>query len=227
MQIRVLCVDDEPGMLELAKHYLENDNGYSVDTASSPEEAIEKFARDGHDAIVSDYLMVGKDGIQLLKEVRAGHSDVPFILLTGKGREDVAIEALNNGADFYLQKGTDLKAQFAELSNMIRMTVQERRAKLHAHETTELLEAVVQSSPVSIVTVNVDGKVIMWNPAAERVFGWTEEQAMGRMPPLVPPESEGQFRDLLARVLSGERLEGIEIRRVREVVRERRVQVAA
>ena len=216
MRIRVLCVDDEPGMLELAKHFLESGSGYEVDTVSSSHEALERFAKDGHDAIVSDYQMAGMDGIQLLKEVRAMHNDVPFILLTGKGREDVAIEALNNGADFYLQKGADLKSQFAELANMIRATVEQRRAELKAHKTSEMLGAVVRSSPTPLVTVDTQGKVIMWNLAAQRVFGWTEEEAIGRIPPLVPPELEGQFRGLVARILSGERLDGVELKRIRK-----------
>ena len=59
------------------------------------------------------------DGIAFLKAVRQRYGDVPFILFTGRVREDVVIEAINNGVDFYLQKGGEVKAQFAELSHQI------------------------------------------------------------------------------------------------------------
>lgn len=216
MRIRVLCVDDEPGMLELAKHFLEKRSGFEVDAVSSSEEALERFEGENHDAIVSDYQMPGKDGIQLLREIREKHDHVPFILLTGKGREDVAIEALNSGADFYLQKGMDVDSQFAELANMIKTSVQERRARLKALETSEMLGAVVRSSPVPLIAVDAAGKVFMWNPSAERVFGWTEQETLGRIPPTIPDGSEAEFRSLIDRVLSGERLDGIELRRSRK-----------
>jgi len=80
-----------------------------------------------YDAIVSDYQMPEMDGIEFLKTVRGSGSDMPFIIFTGKGREDVVIEAINNGADFYLQKGGNPKAQFAELSHKIKHAVRERR----------------------------------------------------------------------------------------------------
>ena len=52
-----------------------------------------------------------------------GDEDIPFILFTGRGREEVVIEAINNGVDFYLQKGGDPKAQFAELGHKIKKAV--------------------------------------------------------------------------------------------------------
>jgi DNA-binding response OmpR family regulator len=73
-----------------------------------------------YDVIVADYLMPEMDGIEFLKGLRASGCTIPFIIFTGKGREDVAIEALNSGADFYLQKGGNPRSQFAELGNMIR-----------------------------------------------------------------------------------------------------------
>jgi signal transduction histidine kinase len=68
------------------------------------------------------------DGITLLKQIRARTRDLPFILFTGKGREEVVIEALNNGADFYLQKGGDPKAQFTELEHKIRQAIRQHES---------------------------------------------------------------------------------------------------
>ena len=59
--------------------------------------------------------MPGMDGIKFLKAVRAQYPVLPFIIFTGRGREEVAMEALNCGADRYIQKGGDPKSQFTEL----------------------------------------------------------------------------------------------------------------
>ena len=64
--------------------------------------------------------MPGMDGIGFLKRVRASGNTIPFILFTGRGREEVVIQALNEGANFYLQKGGDPDAQFAELNDRFR-----------------------------------------------------------------------------------------------------------
>ncbi len=80
---------------------------------------IRIFGQDRLAAAVSDDQMPAMDGIEFLKAVRGWGDKTPFIIFTGKGREDVVIEALNTGADFYLQKGGEPKSQFPELAHKI------------------------------------------------------------------------------------------------------------
>jgi len=127
--ISLLYVDDEPELLGICRLFLEKEGEFSVTTAESAQEGIARLAAGGIDAIVSDYQMPDKDGIEFLKEVRAAGNDIPFILFTGKGREDVVIEAINNGVDFYLQKGGEPRAQFSELGHKIRQAVRRKRAE--------------------------------------------------------------------------------------------------
>jgi len=128
-RIRALYVDDEPGLLEVGRLFLEESPEFSVETAVSAQAALDSPAIASCDAIISDYQMPGMDGIAFLKAVRKKYGDIPFILFTGKGREEVVIEAINNGADFYLQKGGDPTAQFAELAHKIRQAVSRRKAQ--------------------------------------------------------------------------------------------------
>jgi PAS domain S-box-containing protein len=128
-RIRVLYVDDEPDLLEVARLFLEQSPEFSVETAASAPQALNTPKIPSSDVIVSDYQMPGMDGIAFLKAVRDKYGDIPFILFTGRGREEVVIDAINNGADFYLQKGGDPTAQFAELAHKIRKAVSRRRSQ--------------------------------------------------------------------------------------------------
>ena len=112
----LLYVDDEESLLELAKIFLERTDSFSVTTKISAREGLDALKNGSFDAIISDYAMPGIDGIEFLKMVRAENPTLPFLLFTGKGREEVAIEAIDSGADFYIQKGGEPKAQFAELA---------------------------------------------------------------------------------------------------------------
>ena len=103
--ISLLYIDDEPDLLDLCKLFLEREGEFSVATVTSAKSALQALSEGTFDAIISDYQMPEMDGIEFLKQVRRDFKDIPFILFTGKGREEVVIEAINNGADFYLQKG--------------------------------------------------------------------------------------------------------------------------
>jgi PAS domain S-box-containing protein len=133
----ILYVDDEPGLLEISKLFLEQDGRFSVDIITSAPAALSLMNSKTYDAIISDYQMPEMDGIEFLKQIRASGNPIPFILFTGRGREEVVIQALNEGADFYIQKGGDPKSQFVELSNKIYYAVMRRRAE----ETLKLEEA--------------------------------------------------------------------------------------
>ncbi|WP_211531330.1 PAS domain S-box protein [Methanocalculus chunghsingensis] len=126
---RIIYIDDEPALLEIGKIFLERNGHYSVDVEADPESALGRVLTGEYDAIISDYQMPGMNGIQLLQKIRNAGCRAPFIIFTGKGREDVVIEALNNGADFYLQKGGDPKSQFAELSKKLEHAIGRRRAE--------------------------------------------------------------------------------------------------
>jgi PAS domain S-box-containing protein len=125
--IRILVVDDETTLLEIAREFLEQVPGFTVDVELSPLMALEALSSKKYDAVVSDYQMPGLDGIEFLKRLRSRGDDIPFILLTGKGREEVAMEALNSGADYYLQKGVQIRPLFAELTNMVQRSVEQKR----------------------------------------------------------------------------------------------------
>ena len=125
----ILYVDDEPALLDLGAIYLGEIKDFTVHIRTSAVDVLNSDNLHSFDAIVSDYQMPGIDGISFLKEVRARSFTIPFILFTGKGREEVVIEAINSGADFYVQKGGDPVSQFAELAHKITIAIQRRRSE--------------------------------------------------------------------------------------------------
>jgi len=124
--LSVLYVDDEPEFIDLGKAYLSKDALINVIGAASAAEAIQLISERSFDAIVSDYQMPEMNGIEFLRFLRRSGNDTPFIIFTGKGREEVVIQALNGGADFYLQKGGDPGPMYAELEGKIRHAVEKR-----------------------------------------------------------------------------------------------------
>ncbi len=125
--ISVLLVDDEPVILDIARAFLERHGEFSVTTVLSAEEGLALLNERGFDAVVSDYEMPVMNGLGFLKAIREKGNHIPFIIFTGRGREDVVIEALNAGADYYIQKGGDPRAQFTELAYKIRESVRKKK----------------------------------------------------------------------------------------------------
>jgi PAS domain S-box-containing protein len=177
----VLYVDDEHCLLDVTKLFLEATRKFSVTTSESGSLALDLMKKKKFDAIISDYQMPGMDGIEFLRKVRVDHQEVPFILFTGKGREEVAIDAINNGADSYIQKGGDAKAQFAELAHRIRMVVERNRARTKLSETEKKYKALFDSLADGILLVDKDGQIIDVNASACQKVGYSRDEMVGML----------------------------------------------
>ncbi|WAI01713.1 response regulator [Methanogenium organophilum] len=171
--ISLLYVDDEPALLGLSKRYLEHYGNFAVTIASSAPEAIRILAENAFDAIVSDYEMPEMNGIEFLKHIRAEGNEIPFLIFTGKSREEVVIEAINNGADFYIQKGGVPRAQFAELVNKIEYAVSRRRALEDLRRSEERYRFIADNVADNIWMFDMEFKLTYVNPAGERMRGFT------------------------------------------------------
>ncbi|WP_135302824.1 PAS domain S-box protein [Haloarcula amylovorans] len=132
--ISVLQVDDDPTFVELAAEFLEQeDDRLRVRTATSASDGLATLDTEPVDCVVSDFEMPEMDGLELLDAVREEQPDLPFILFTGKGSEEVASEAIIRGATDYLQKQSSTE-QYALLSNRIRNAVETYRSTRRAAE---------------------------------------------------------------------------------------------
>ena len=178
--LRVLYVDDEPGLLEIGKLFLEGSGDFSVTTIDSATAALDLLQREPFDAIVSDYQMPGMDGIEFLKKLKASGNATPFIIFTGKGREEVVIDALNNGADFYLQKGGEPISQYRELEHKIRTAISRQRTEKLVKDTERRLNDIINFLPDATFAIDTEGNVIAWNLAIEEMTGVPARDMVGK-----------------------------------------------
>jgi len=176
----LLYVDDEPGLLEIGRLFLEQTGEFTVTCALSAKEGLDLLGRNSFDGIVADYQMPGMDGIELLKEVRTSHGQIPFILFTGRGREEVVIAAINNGADFYLQKGGEPKAQFAELAHKLRQAIGRTHAEKALSDSEKRLTDIINFLPDATLAIDTKGTVIAWNRAIEEMTGTVAADILGK-----------------------------------------------
>ena len=168
--LRVLHVDDEPSFLEMVKFFLERDGEFEVTDCESAEEALEKLGTDRFDAIIADYSLPKMNGIDLLRVLRTQGNDIPFVLLTGRGSDETATDALNSGADLYLQKGSSPQLQFATLKHVIRQSVSRRRSETESIETSRLLSDVFYSIQDGIVVLDREMTIVRVNPMTEKWY---------------------------------------------------------
>jgi PAS domain S-box-containing protein len=172
-------VDDDPDFSSLAAEFLQrSDDRINIDSVTNPSEGIERLSSTGYDCVISDYDMPGENGIEFLKLVREGYPDLPFILFTGKGSEEIASEAISAGVTDYLQKesGTD---QYAVLANRARNAVEKYRAEKEVKQTQTRLHAITQNSKDTILTIDAEGQIVFANNAAEDLLGYPPADLQG------------------------------------------------
>jgi DNA-binding NtrC family response regulator len=128
--VHVLHVDDDPHILEITKAFLERSGNIRVFPCSSVQEAFAHLTEHPVDVFISDYEMPEMSGLELLQTIRGHGCDIPFILFTGRGRESVAMSAINSGATFYVQKGGEPRSQYAELSDKVMKAYRQYRDQL-------------------------------------------------------------------------------------------------
>ena len=206
--IGVLYVDDDVALLEIGKVFLEREN-LKIDTATSGNDALDMMAHKKYDAIISDYQMPVMDGIELLKRVRDGGDDITFILFTGKGREEIVIEAFDSGADFYVQKGGDARTQFIDLAHKVKAGVDRRIAECTVGKQKVQLEALIDSSDKIIFSVDREYRYTAFNKLHKKmmnmIYGVDIQVGMNQLDYQTVDEDRIRVKRNLDRALAGER----------------------
>ena len=205
--IRVLHVDDEPALADVVATFLEREyDRMSVETATSPSDGLQLLADHEIDCVVSDYDMPGMNGIEFLHAVREQFSELPFILYTGKGSEEIASDAISAGVTDYLQKepGT---SHYTVLANRIRNAVDQSRSRQAVAKTEWKLSEIADRTDDVLFMFNRDWSELLFiNSAYEETFGGSiaelEENPTSFLE-LVHPEDRDKARASMEQLSNG------------------------
>src|SRR5256886_2083835 len=205
--IRVLIIEDSENDALLLVRKLER-SGFEpawkrVETAESLRAAV---AADTWDIAFSDHSMHGFGSQEALRIVKAQGLDVPLVILSGAVGEEEAVTAMQAGAVDYIRKD-DLSRLIPVVERELR-AAQERRERQEAEAAQREIQArksaMLDSALDCIVTIDHEGKVVEWNPAAEKTFGYHRAEVIGKelAALVIPPALRERHRQGLARYLS-------------------------
>jgi PAS domain S-box-containing protein len=173
-QIRLLHVDDQPDFLHASAEFLERtDDQLVVETATSPREGLEILDERQIDCVVSDYEMPRIDGIEFLERVQEEYPDLPFILFTGRGSEEIASDAISAGVTDYLQKHQDTE-QYELLANRIRNAVTQYRAEQDLEQIRDFFTGAERLGKLGAWEIDRDGNLV-WTEGVKQIHEVGEE----------------------------------------------------
>ncbi|MFW5946596.1 MAG: PAS domain S-box protein, partial [Candidatus Natronoplasma sp.] len=186
--IKVLLVDDDSSFVDQAKIFLKKeDDRLDFTTALSARKGLELLDENNFDVIVSDYQMPEMNGLEFLEVLREERENqIPFIIFTGKGREEVAMRALNLGADRYIQKGGDPKSQFNVLSNAIvqgyenwRSKKRLERSEKELRESQKRYKKIFYETPLGVFIYDDEGVITDCNDKFVEMMGSSKDDLIG------------------------------------------------
>lgn len=196
--IRILHVDDEPDFADLTATYLQREDArFSIETAANASEGLGRLADEQFDCIISDYDMPGQNGIEFLDAVREDNPDLPFILFTGKGSEEVASDAISAGVTDYLQKepGTD---QYTVLANRVSNAIERHQSRRMIERSEKRLRNIIDELPHLLYVIDEDGTYLLANEVLAEFHGTSVDVIEGAhvTEVLDDPEAQQFLNDL-------------------------------
>jgi PAS domain S-box-containing protein len=199
--IRVLHVEDDPDFAALVAEFLEReDDRLDVVTVHDPAAAVDRLADERVDCVVSDYDLPGRDGVELLESIRADHPNLPFVLFTGRGSEDIASEAIDAGVTNYLQKGKH--EQYYRLANCVDVAIDQYQTERALEKRRRQFETVFEASFDGIFILDMDDAVIRdANERACELLEYPYEELVGTDIADVHPEDHEEYVELGRRLI--------------------------
>lgn len=177
--ISVLHLDDDADFLELTHDFLARETApITIAWETDPEAGLRRLATETFDCVVTDYKMGRLNGLELLDHIRADHPDLPVVFFTGKGSEEIAVEAIRRSVTDYIPKQTGSE-EFSLLANRIESLVTGERAKQAAAAADRRIRQVYERITVAFVALDDDLRFTYLNDAAEALLGRPADALVG------------------------------------------------
>ncbi|HXG30108.1 MAG TPA: response regulator [Thermodesulfobacteriota bacterium] len=177
--LKILHLEDNPDDAELIRSMLMKE-GIVCDVVrvENQRDFLTALEQGQIDLVLSDYSLPSLDGISALKMMRERYPDLPFIFVSGVIDEELAIETIKSGATDYV-----LKHRLSRLVSAVRRAlseVEERAERKRAEEKVRQMATLLDIATDAIIVQDMDHIMIFWNKSAGRLYGWTEEEVLGR-----------------------------------------------
>jgi two-component system NtrC family sensor kinase len=209
---KILLIDDEPDIVRVLGISLRAD-GYEVIPALSGAEGLEAFAKNKPEIVITDVKMPGMDGIEVLEKIKHLDPNTEVIIITGHGDIDNTIEALKYGASDFINKPVrddalsialkrakeklDIRRQLKEYTIDLEKKIDFATSELRRQTNFQI--KLIRSSNDGIVATDRHLKIVIFNPGAGSIFGYTQSEVIYKMSvtELYPPEIASKFRDTI------------------------------
>jgi len=184
--MRILLVEDNADHRELMRIALTgHDSTWEVEAVASGEEALRLLlGGEVFDLVFVDYSLPGRDGLEVLEEIRRGEAPPPVVVVTGRGDEQMAVKAMKGGAYDYVVKGEGYLQRLPVVARRAveahQLSVGRKRAEKALRESEERLRTIIEASLDVIIAVNAEGRLVLFNGAAQELFQYSEEEALNQ-----------------------------------------------
>ncbi len=178
---RVLVADDNADMRDYLRSLL--GQYWNVETVADGRAALQRIEENRPELIISDVMMPGLDGFELLRSVRSKEStkDLPIILLSARAGDEAAVEALKAGADVYLVKPFAARELIAYVGGHLKLQRVRRQSLAVVRASEEKFSAAFDQSPLALTITSLDGgRLVEVNETFVRLTGYSREEAIGR-----------------------------------------------
>ncbi len=218
--IKILIIDDELEVLETLTDLLKI-HGFWVLRAQSADEGLRLYAQHQPQIIITDLRMPGMSGLELLHEIRKTDEHTEIIVLTAYNDSEMVINALKNRASDFILKPVDsdtLKLTIDRALERLRLREEIRNYTSQLEEllkdvrvTRDYLQKIVESAPSAIIAYDQSGKITAWNSEAEKLTGYSTEDALGKKledifvleSALISPAAKAlQFKNVVAQIMT-------------------------
>jgi len=203
--LRILIIEDNPDDRALIQGELQREY---PDSQVTPILSATDFARaleedEAYDLVLTDYQLPWTNGLAVLHTVKGRYPDCPVIMVTGTGSEEIAVEAMKAGLNDYVIKAPHA---FGRLSVAVRTVLERAQERQALWENEERFRSVVESAADAIVLADHRGRIISWNGAARRLFGYSVEEVEGKPLTILMP---ARYREAHQRGLERLRSTGV------------------
>ena len=207
--VKVLLVEDNTELAQLIAHMLHQGQARLFNCICLPrlDQSLDRLNVRDIDAVILDLGLPDSDGLRSLRAIRNQSPELPIVVLTAIEDENIALQALREGAQDYL-----LKSEIS--SNMVVRTIRFAIERKRGEQAHARLAAIVEGSRDAIIGMDLDGAVVSWNPSAEKMFGYKLEDVAGRsLSMLVPADAPDEMPVILQWLRRGDPVKDFETAR--------------